>query len=352
MRRKQRDPERFDPVELFTAMGRNHDYKINADGDIEDFLQRVGRSLKDSQKNLTMLHGKRVEAMFAHVAGALGKCRMIKQEDSGSLFVGADEVEIPDYRIILLDGTSYFVEVKNFHMKGFRSEFTIPKKSVRKLEAYADLNGLPLRIAAYFSNPRVWVLLPKAAFRETKNHFAIGFADAIARNEMAILGDRTIATLPELRIELHGDHDECSVPDDGGEVLFTTRRVGIYCRDQEVTDRDGKEIAFYLMRHGTWPEQYAHAIMSEGKVVGLRFGFSPDDPVENQDLQIIGALSTMVSSAYGEMTVGESSVLALDVKHDPAVFALRIPDGFKEPSLPLWQFIFQPNYDMKKSAAA
>ncbi|UVK40575.1 hypothetical protein LHFGNBLO_002057 [Mesorhizobium sp. AR10] len=351
MKRKKRDPEKFDPVELFTAIGRDRGYKINADGDIDDFLGRVGRSLKASQTNLILLHGKRVEALFAHAAGALGKCRMIKQEDCGSLFIDGDEVEIPDYRMILKDGTSYLIEVKNFHMKDFKSEFKIPKKSIRKLEAYAGINGLPLRIAAYFSNPGVWVLLPSAAFRETKNHFVIGFADAMARNEMATLGDRTIATLPDLRIEFHGDPDECFVPDDSGQVRFTTRRIKIYCRNQEVADGDGKEIAFYLMRHGNWPEQYAHAMMDEGKVVGVRFGFSPRSPVEDQDLQIIGALSTMVSSAYGEMTVGESSILALDVQDDPDVFSLRIPEGFKDQALPLWQFTLQPNYNIKKSAA-
>ena len=113
MKRRSEIPRSSTRVELFTAIGRDRGYSITADSDVDDFVERVGRSLKSSQTNPTLLHGKRTEALFAHVAGALGRCRLIKQEDSGSVFIDGQDIEIPDYRLILNDGSIYFVEVKN-----------------------------------------------------------------------------------------------------------------------------------------------------------------------------------------------------------------------------------------------
>ncbi|WP_154721681.1 hypothetical protein [Ciceribacter sp. T2.26MG-112.2] len=344
MQRKKRNPAKFDVIELYKAIGRDRDYVISAEADLSDFLKTVSESLKASQTNPTLLHGKRAEALFAHVAGAMGRCQMIKQEDSGDIFVSEGDFEVPDYRVFLKDGRYYLVEVKNFHMKTFKAEFTVPKKTIRGLEAYAQLNNIPLRFAIYFSKPNVWVLLAKEAFRQKKRHYVVNFTEAIARNEMAILGDRMIATLPDLRFVILGRPDECSIPADNGDVYFTTRAIHFYCRDQEVTDNQGKRIIFYLMRYGNWPVSEATPLISDSKVVGLRWVFSPENPVEDQPFQVVGNLSAMISNSYRELTVGDNTVKALDVKQDPKFFALDIPEDYKEPSLPLWQFILQPNY--------
>ncbi|MDQ0996085.1 hypothetical protein QFZ34_001262 [Phyllobacterium ifriqiyense] len=346
MKRKKRNPEKFDPVELFTAMGRNFDYKLDAEGDIRDFLDRVGNSLKASISNPAMLHGKRVETMFAHVAGALGRCRLIKQEDAGAVFVNGGDLEIPDYRLVLTDGTALLVEVKNFRSKDYRKGFAIRADYLSKLEAYAALNGLPLKLAVYFPNPNTWVLLSRQSFTADGDIFRVNFVEAIARNEMALLGDRMIATLHDLRIDFLADPAECSTPDANGEVQFTVREIRMSCAGKGVTDEAGKNIAFYLMRYGEWVEQENTAIFQDGKVVGMRFTYAPMEPVEEQGPHIAGTLSNMVSNAYKELTVQSGAVVALDVKHDPDVFSLGIPEGYKG-SLPLWQFILQPNYDLR-----
>lgn len=107
-----RNPLKFDPIELFTAVSRDNDYKIEEEKDIDDFLDKVGKSLKSSLKNQNLLNGKRVEALFAHVAGALGQCVMVKQEDSGAIFAAGMNVQAPDYSIALNDGTRFLVDVK------------------------------------------------------------------------------------------------------------------------------------------------------------------------------------------------------------------------------------------------
>lgn len=347
MKRKKRNPEKFDGLELFTAMGRERGYTLDAGEDIQAFLDRVGKALKVSISTPVMLYGKRAEAMFAHVAGALGRCRLIKQEDAGAVFVNGNDIEIPDYRLFLADGTALLVEIKNFHPRDYREDFKIKAKYLSKLETYAALNDIPLKIAVYFSRANTWALLSKEAFTTNGDFLRVNFGEAMARNEMALLGDRFIATLQDLSIEFLGDPAECSAPDTNGKVQFTIRDTRISCRGQEVTDTPGKNIAFYLMRHGEWVEQEKAAVMQDGNVVGLRFVYAPMEPVEGQGPQIAGTLSSMVSNAYKELTGRRGGVVAIDVRHEPDVFTLDIPEGYNG-SLPLWQLILQPNYPARE----
>ncbi len=201
MKRVKRDPAKFDAIELYTSVGRDRGYKLNVPGDIESFLDTMKGSLQASQTNPLLLHGKRAEALFAQVAGALGQCKFIKKEDSGDIFTAGGNIIAPDYRIVLADGTGLLVEVKNFYIKSVDGEFTLPAETIEGLQQYAEINGLPLKIAIYFSNVNMWVLLPKAAFKKVGKHFSISFVQAVAVNEMALLGDRTIATLPRLSLE-------------------------------------------------------------------------------------------------------------------------------------------------------
>ncbi len=343
MRRKIRNPIKFDAIELYTAVARERGYELNSPGDLDEFMNALSTSLRASQTNPSLLHGKRVEAMFGIVAGALGRCRLIKQEDGGAIFSTTETLIAPDYRVVLADGNAMLVEVKNFHMKSLSKVFSIPQKTMHGLEEYAELNGLPLKIAVYFSTPNMWFLLSKEAFKKQGRHFVIDFPSAMARNEMALLGDRTIGTLPELAIELRTSSDEAEIPNENGEVPFIIREIGIYCGGREIIEKEGKDIAFYLMRYGRWPEKDTTPIFEGNKVIGLRSVFTPEEPIEEQGFDVVGSLSQMVSSAYREQTIKDGAVSSLDVKQDPEFFKLTIPEDFKDESLPLWQLIIVPN---------
>lgn len=343
MRRKLRDPIKFDLIELYTAVARERGYTLNSPGDIDDFLVALGTSLRASQTNPTLLHGKRVEAMFGIVAGALGRCKLIKQEDGGSIFAESESLIVPDYRIALADGSAMLVEVKNFRMKTLKHEFLLPEKTMDGLAEYAALSGLPIKIAVYFSSMNTWTLLSREAFTRKGTKMVVDFSTAIARNEMASLGERTIATLPELAIELRTSPQEAEVPDEGGEVSFMTREIGIYCGGREIVNKTAKDVAFYLIRYGRWPEKEKTAQFEGKKVISLRTVFAPEEPEENQGFDVVGSLSQMISTAYQELTVKDGAVASLDVKQDPAFFRLAIPEDFKDDNLPLWQFILVPN---------
>ena len=85
LKRLNRNPEKFEPLELYDAIGRNLGYKLNVAQNRADFIKRIDESIKAASENSALIHGKRVEAMFAHVAGGLGQCAFIKQEDAGDV---------------------------------------------------------------------------------------------------------------------------------------------------------------------------------------------------------------------------------------------------------------------------
>ncbi|MBL4831731.1 MAG: hypothetical protein JKY55_17825 [Aliivibrio sp.] len=347
MKRLKRNPEKFEVIDLFTAMGREHGYKLSVEEDANDFIERIGKSLKSSQENPNLIHGKRVESLFAHVAGALGNCLLIKREDSGEVFTTEENIQAPDYKVVLNDGKQYFIEVKNCHFPNMKSPYPFQKSYLEKLENYADLHGTPLLFAIYFSRHNTWVLLSKSSLVEQKKKYVIDFINAMAQNEMSLLGDRTIGTKPNLAIELMADLSKDTTVNDEGEVNFIIGGIKIYCADREVTDELEKSIAFYLMRFGSWNENEPEVLEKDGDFVGVKYTFSPDFPSEEQGFSMIGELSSMISNSYSEQTVYEKSVIALDTNLDPSVFAVEIPKGYKGKDLPLWQFILQPNPDFK-----
>lgn len=313
--------------------------------DLEDFKQRIGTALKATLQNPNVLHGKRVEAMFAHVLGALGGCKYIKQEDGGAVFASTDDFKIPDYRVVTNEGQLLLIEVKNFHMKDLRSRFHLQRAYLAKLAAYAEMNHARLKVAIYFSRINKWILLSPESFLVDGRRAYIDLPHGMARNEFSLFGDRMIATLPPLSLEFTGDpHDERAIVQPDGTAVFTIRQVQMKCAGRVITQEEEKRIAFYLMRYGRWPESEAPATIVDGRLVSLAFVSAPDEePSDDQPFRMLGDLSSMVSTAYRELTVGDDGMFSLDVKYDPAFFELKIPDGYKGDALPLWQFAIQPN---------
>ena len=350
LKRLPRNPLKFDPLEIYSAVSRDNDYKIEAEEDIDDFIAKFGASLKSSLKNVNLLHGKRVEALFAHVAGALGQCAMIKQEDSGSMFASGMNIQAPDYAITLKDGQRFMVEVKNCHHGEPKEEYTFKKDYIERLENYAKLQGASLKIAMYFSRLHKWVLLSKESLTEHRGKFTTNFIEAFARSEMITLGDRMIGTVPNLAIELVSSKDKEAIVTEDGQASITIGDVKLYCAGNEITDQNEKNIAFYLIRFGNWTTNTPEANMEDDRVASVRYEFHPyGDWDKEAGFAMVGEFSSMVTSAYNEHTVYEHKIVALDVKIDPELFSVAIPDGYSGQNLPLWQMAIQPNPNFKIS---
>lgn len=348
MKRLPRKPETFDVLELYAAIARQQGFRIGVPEHLEAFQSQMSTSLKATLANPNILHGKRVEAMFAHVLGALGECKYVKQEDGGASFSSSDEFLIPDYRVITNGGDLLLIEVKNFHMKDFGSRYTFTRSYLAKLAAYAEMNRAKLKFAIYFSRINQWVLLSPEAFIVDGRRAYVDFRHAMARNEFSFLGDRMIATLPPLSIELVGDaEDDRAIIQGDGTALITIREIKMYCADMLITNEVERNIAFYLLRYGKWEEMETPANIVDGRLASMKFVSRPKEPSEEQQFQILGNLSSMVSAAFRELTVDdEANVFALDVKCEPQLLSIDIPKDYKGSALPLWQFVLQPNFDI------
>ncbi|MGE6200839.1 hypothetical protein ACLH0M_14755 [Aeromonas media] len=348
MKRLARNPEKFEAIDIFTKFSRIHDFTLHSPEDTEKFISLIRESLKASTENKTLVHGKRIEALFGHLAASLGNCKLIKSEDAGDVIYDDDDDDItqPDYRLILKDGRHIFVEVKNCNMPNVKSPYTLKKSYVEKLERYGELNGVPIYFAIYYRLLNIWTLLPVSSFIEQRKKYATNPIHSMAKSEMSMLGDLHIGTAPPLIFELVADKTKVATIDESNHANFIIGDVKIYSCGREVVDQVEKNIAFYLMRFGNWDCGEPEAILDEHHCLdSVRFIFNPQS-LENateQGFDIIGHLSSMITSAFNEHTIYEQQVTAIDAKVEPDVFSVKIPEDYKGKVLPLWRFDIQPN---------
>lgn len=348
MKKLKRDAEKFGVLELFSDMATQHGYDLNDPIAQEDFVSRVRSSISNSKNSNIAIFGKRVESLFAYVAGALGSVALLKQEDSGDIYFSGGDILAPDYRITFFNNEQLFVEVKNCHHKDIRDRFKINKEYYFKLKKYADINGLEVMFALYLSSWNVWTLLGIESFEENNDSYFIDIGKAMACSEMAKLGDCMVGTAPDLELHLLANPDEASEIGESEQVEFIARDVKIYCAGNEITNEEEQRIAFYLIKFGTWVERCAEEIVGNGKLLGIKFVYSPENKDE-PNFSFIGHLSTMVTNGFRSHTVKDGSVVALKIGLDPSVFKVLIPQDYKGENLPLWRFIIQPNHNFKTS---
>jgi hypothetical protein len=82
--------------------------------------------------------------MFEAMAVSLGEIEILKQEDAGHIY--ADEkLRLPDFRLVLSDGSQMLVEVKNFYQgRDPTIPFELASDYLEGLELYADAMKCPL----------------------------------------------------------------------------------------------------------------------------------------------------------------------------------------------------------------
>jgi len=118
----------------------------------------------------------------------------------------------------------------------------------------------------------------------------------------------------------------------------------MYCTDERLESSVEGKLAFYFMRYGDWEVAQDPVVMVDGAISKVSFSASPRERVTDQEFEIVGSLSSMISNAFRELTVSDDDgIVSLDVKYDPSFFELKIPEDYRGKGLPLWQFIIQPN---------
>lgn len=346
MKRQNRNFEKFDVFELYSMFTSKYNLEINSPSSVDSFLENVKSNVLSSKDNSIVIHGKRIETLFAIVAGALGKVKIIKQEDGGKIYSQKD-IKIPDYRIFLEDGNQILVEVKNFSSDDLYEEYSVTSSYYECLKEYSDTCNLSLYFAIYFRYFNHWCLVPIDAFSKDNRKYKIDYLTAMARSEMNLIGDILLHTTPNLELKLLADLDEAKLlTDQTKEVEFIPRTAEFYCNDNKIDTPYEQKLAFYFMRFSDWPEKEFKKIIMDNKLLGLHFIYS--SPLENnQPFAPLGWLSSMICNVFREITVKDDDVVATESFLNPSAFVVNIDDDHNEKykKLPLWIFKLEPNYD-------
>jgi len=344
MKRITRDPEKFEVIDLFDAIGQKRDLKLHDESSEKIFLESIQTSL-GRYKTPIILHGRRIEAMFGYVAASLGRSVVIKKEDCGEVFLESTDTKIPDYRAVTQSGEQFLVEVKNCHKSKPSAKFSLKVAYLDALKSYASLVNLELKIAIYWSRWNKWVLISPEGMRRERSTCMITFVDSYMQNQMSILGDVTIGTTPPLMFRLLTDPEKPRHVGKNSKATFTIGHVELYSAGQLIIEKEEKNIAFYLMLYGDWPTNQPKAHIEDGELIAIEYLAEPIEEMSGQEFEIIGSMSGMISRHYNELTAPSGQIERFAPKVEPGMLGIAIPANYKGSQLPLWRFIQQPAKD-------
>ncbi len=344
MQRIPRNPMRFDVAELIAWYGQKQQVSLQAADIADRFVDRVRDAAREVLNSPSLLHGQRTQAMFEAMVVALGVARLIKQEDAGDIYGPDEDIQPPDFRLVLEDGSQLLVEVKNHHAADPVRPYELRSADLDGLVKYADLVGTELRIAVYWALWNLWTLVPPSVFAARDNKRILDMRAAGMANEMVRLGDIHVGTKFPLRIRFVADQTKPRTVGPDGVVGFTIGDIELYCAGQRLTDPVDQNIAWYLMLFGNWQDEegLSEVVISGDQLEAVQFGVVP--PVDQgQGFEIVGPLSAIFSSSYGWRTLKAGDVAHVRADVTPGSLGRLIPKDHRSDALPLWMFYVQPS---------
>jgi hypothetical protein len=201
---------------------------------------------------------------------------------------------------------------------------------------------LEVKLAIYWSRWNKWVLISLSDLKREGSSYVTSFVDSYKQNQMATLGDLTIATTPPLAFRLLTDPDKPRRVDDDGKVEFTIGEVELSCAGQLITKKEEQNIAFYLMLYGDWPTAEPQAHIEDGQLIAIEYSAEPIEETPEQGFEMVGSMSGMISRRYNELTAPTGRIERLAPQIEPGSLGIAIPADYKGSQLPLWRFIQQP----------
>lgn len=351
IRRQSRDSEGIGALKLLSALDLPAVAKqVAGETDsVEELTGRLAGGLRASLDNPSRLHGLRVEAMFRAVLVALGGFQLLVEEDEGQLYYDDAEgpVKLPDYRVVDGDGCQVLVEVKTVPPSPRRLRHSMPAAEVFGLRRYGRLTGTPVAVAHYWSAANLWTLVDLDRMQRRGGRYELELTEAIKFNRMSRFGDRTVGTVPPLELRLDVEEmGERSQPDTATVVI---KDAYMMAAGQPIVDKLEQRIASLLFRYGRWDIENPAEIDGQGRLTSLAFQAAPPESreiLERQGFAMVGALSSMYSALFNEITLNdEGAVRRLDHHSDPGEIGSLIPaDYFERPDrrLKLWVIRLQP----------
>ncbi|XXX72072.1 hypothetical protein WMF30_30940 [Sorangium sp. So ce134] len=307
MKKLKRTDRSIDYIKLLAQHSQLQGIAAYSQEAIRQFGDSVCDGLTSSVSAEHRLRGLRAESLFMAVVSGIGKVQLIKEEDSGELYYTGDDVQVPDFRIVTANSSQLLVEVK-VHQLGEspRSQYRLSDRCVRSLRRYSELTGCELRIAIFWEELRTWTLNRLESFipgASCEKKWAIGFPKAFATNEMASLGDVTVATLAPMRFRVELDPDKSEPVPEGKNGKFTVvvSAVSLLSQDR-ILSGIAAQIAWKLIWYGKWTEGHRESHYENGRLVWVDHLIVPqewdDNEVSDTQPMIVGALSEMITNAY------------------------------------------------------
>lgn len=345
MKRQSTDPKHYLMLHTFDDFLRAHGGTLNDGSSHTALIDELSASLQDHRSNPALVHGLHVQSMFAHVIAELGKCELIIEEDSGGFYSAHEDLRRPDFRIHLRVGDPVLVEVKNFHQTASFAPYRIKPSYMASLQRYADILSLPLYFAVYWSRWNLWTLTRSDAFDLEDGKHQVNMGDAMKRNEMGMVGDCSIGTVPPLSLRLFSAPGFPRPLDKEGQFVFKVGRACLCAGDKEITDAVEQKIAWFLMLYGSWNKIEQPAHMVDARIDYFDIQVSPEEPPEEQRFCLVGYMSQMLSTRYKQFTADPEGVSRLTPNSQPTQMSGLIPEGYKGKALPIWHFTQLPNYE-------
>ena len=334
-------PKPGQSIDLFRLLSQEDDYQLSDAESTSKFIAKLEEEFEKAKSSPIRLHGFRIQAMFEYVAASLGNCTIIKTEDSGSLHTKNQDIRVPDFRILLNDGKDFLVEVKNFYQRTPFQKFYVKKRYLDELSHYASLFKVEIRLAVYWSKWNLWTLISFDNIQCEGDKCYLTLEEALKHNEMALLGDSIIATIPPLKFRVLTDPTHPRAVSENGEVIFQIGGVELYCKSNLLTVPREQSIALFLMLYGEWPSGDIEANIENSELISIDFVCEPLELIPDQDFQMIGNMSSMISNRFNSLTAPEGTIEKLSPITDISNLGIDIPADYKGEHLPIWRVIMQ-----------
>jgi hypothetical protein len=304
-------------------------------GSVDELGRRLAGGARASLGNPSRLHGLRAEAMFRAVLVALGRFQLLVEEDEGQLYYDDAEgpVKLPDYRAVDADGRQLLVEVKTVPPNPRRLRHSIPAAEAEGLLRYGRLTHAPVAVAHYWSAANLWTLVDLERMNPGDGQYELELSEAMKFNRMGRFGDRTIGTVPPLELRL--DVEELGERARADAATVVIRKAQMLAAGQPLVDEVEQHIAFLLFRHGRWDVDTPAEVGPTGRITSFTLQAAPPEEareiVEQQGFAMVGALSSMYSAVFNEITLDdEGAVRRLDHHSEPGEFGSLIPADYFE----------------------
>ncbi|MYT18466.1 hypothetical protein YWIDRAFT_08185 [Streptomyces sp. SceaMP-e96] len=308
----------------------------------------ISDALGESLGNISRLQGWLTQYAFEAVVVALGAVRLIKTEDSGLFYFDDSDGELqpPDFRVVLGDGTQLLIEVKN--VPPVSLEAKVRAKDMAASQTYAQATGGRLLYAHFWSGMGMWTLVDPSVFNRIGSQQRLPFVDAIKANEMqSLLGDGMLASEPPLTFSVVMDSEKEKLAGNDWRAL-TIGGVELRSAGQVITDPDEQNLAWFLVWHGDWEETMQSYFDDQGRVERVDFIYRPetDDDgarlIAEQGFAFFGPLSKLYTLRFLDaVTTDEGEIRALRDEPEPALLAQLVPEGYwarEDHVLRIWRF--------------